>query len=233
MDTSTVSVNMTSQAPTAASGYTISSPRLIIRTAVPSDGEALVAFFSNPANFPWESEKDLTLEKVLPRIARWVKATEEGRSAFMVVTLREGDQIIGFGGFNSLPYTGPLGSEPAWTMTKKEGPGEGTVLAADIGISIAHDHQRKGYAREALCAKIEYGFVGLGCAYVHMDTAKDNVPFRGLMRDMGIGEAEGNGGEALEGAAFGFAPKAYNYDFDRAAWDGVKEEMIRGGRWPL
>ena len=216
--------------PAPGSGYTITSPRLVIRTAVPSDGEALVAFFTNPANFPWEPEKDLTLEKILPRIGRWAKATEEGRSAFMVVVLRETGDVIGFGGFNSLPHTGPLGSEPTWTMAKKEGPvGEGVVQAADIGMSIDHRYQRKGYAREAVCMLAEYGFGTLGCSYAHMDTAKDNEPFRALMRDMGIKEVEGDGSEPVADAAFCFGPKSYNYDIDRAAWEGVKEEMKKGG----
>ncbi|ROW02923.1 hypothetical protein VSDG_01715 [Cytospora chrysosperma] len=201
---------METQSPAAASGYAITSPRLTIRTAVHSDGEALVAFFTNPANFPWEAEAALTLEKVLPRIDRWAKATAEGKSAFMVVVLRESNQLIGFGGFNSLPYTEPLGSQPTWTMTNKEGREEGMVLAADIGMSIDHKHQRKGYAREAICASIE-----------------------GLMKDMGIEEVEGDGGETLEDAPFGFARKSYNYQFDRNAWEGVRDGMKKRGKWPL
>lgn len=197
---------METHSPAAASGYTITSPRITIRTAVHSDGEALVAFFTNPANFPWEAEADLTLEKVLPRIDRWAKATAEGKSAFMVVV---------------------------WTMTKKEGPEGGMVLAADIGMSIDHRYQRKGYAREAICASIEYGFEELGAGHVHMDTAKDNEPFRGLMRDMGIEEFEGDGGETPEAAPFGFARKSYNYQFDRKAWEGVKDGMKKRGKWPL
>ncbi|KUI61186.1 putative N-acetyltransferase p20 [Cytospora mali] len=225
---------MVSQTPAAAaSGYTITSPRLTIRTAVPSDGEALVSFFTDPANFPWEAETDLTVEKVLPRIDRWAKATEEWKSAFVVVIERESDQLIGFGGFNSLPYTKPLGSESIWTVAKQDGPEGGMVLVADIGMSIDHRYQRRGYAREAVCALVEYGFGTLGCVYVHMDTAKDNEPFRALMRDMGIGEVEGDGGEAPEGAAFCFASKSYNYVFERADWERVKDEMKKKSKWPL
>lgn len=225
---------MVTQNPAAASGYTIISPRLTIRTAVHSDGEALVSFFNNPANFPWEAEADLTLEKVLPRIDRWAKAMAEGRSAFMVIVLRESNQLVGFGGFNSLPYTEPLGSQPTWTMTKQDGPeGGGMVLAADTGVSIDRRYQRKGYAREAICASVEHAFGVLGAGYVHMDTAKDNEPFRGLMRDMGIEEVEGDGGETPEGAPFGFARKSYNYQFGRAAWEGMKDGMKKGGKWPL
>lgn len=219
--------------PTAASGHTITSPRLVIRTARPADGEALVAYLTNPANFPWEAEKDLTLDKILPRIDRWAKATEEGKSAFMVVVLREGDHMIGFGGFNSFPYTRPLGSEPTWRMTLRENTEEGVVLVADIGMSIDHRYQRKGYAREAICALAEYGFETLGCAYAHMDTAKDNEPLRGLMRDLGIKEVEGDGGQVEDDAAFLYAAKSYNYEFDRAAWEEIKQDMKRRGRWPL
>lgn len=217
----------------AVSGHTITSPRLIIRTAVPSDSEALVDYFTNAANFPWEPEKDLTREKVLPRIDRWAKATGEGKSAFMVVVQRDSDQLIGFGGFNNFPYTGSLGSEPTWKMKQQEGPREGIVRVADIGISIDHKYQRKGYAREAVCALAEYGLGKLECGYVHMDTAKDNEPLRALMRDMSIDEVEGDGGEAVEGAAFCYASKSFNYEFDRPAWETVKNEMMKIGKWPL
>lgn len=224
---------MSTQPPVTESGHTITSPRLITRTAVPSDGEAVTAYFSNPANFPWEVEPDLTLEKVLPRIDRWAKATEEGRSAFMVIVERESNQLVGFGGYNNLPYTEPLASAPPWEMTQKEGPEEGRVLAADIGMSIDHRYQRRGYAREAVCSAVEYAFEVLGAGYVHMDTAKDNWPFRGLMSDVGIEGVEGDGGETPEGLAFKLARKSCNYRFDRATWDGAKEEMKKGGKWPL
>ncbi|ROV93640.1 hypothetical protein VMCG_08101 [Cytospora schulzeri] len=224
---------MAAQISAAASGHTITSPRLTIRTAVHSDAEALVAFFTNPANFPWEPEADLTLEKMLPRIDRWATATAEGSSAFMVIVLRESNQVIGFGGFNVLPYTEPLGSKPLWEMKKREGPEEGMVLAADIGMSIDHKYQRKGYAREAICASLEYGFEALGAGYAHMDTAKDNEPFRGLMRDIGIEEVEGDGGETTEDTPFKFARKSYNYQPDRVSWEAAKDGLKKRGKWPL
>lgn len=156
----------------AATGLSVTSPRLTIRTAVPSDAEALVAYFSNAANFPWPAETDLTLEKMLPRIQKWADATAAGRSAFMVIVLRETGQLIGFGGFNSLPRTEPLGAKATWEIRK--GDGEGMVLAADVGVSIDHQHQRRGYAKEVVCAVVEYGFEHLGCAYAHLDTQKTN-----------------------------------------------------------
>ncbi|KAI3390305.1 hypothetical protein diail_10309 [Diaporthe ilicicola] len=215
----------------AATGLSITSPRLTVRTAVPSDGEALVAYFSDQANFPWPAEKDLTVEKILPRIGKWASATAEGRSAFMVIVLRETGQLIGFGGFNSLPRTEPLGDKPTWEMTK--GGGEGTVLVADVGVSIHHHYQRKGYAREAVCAVLEYAFDKMGCAYAHLDTKKSNEPLRALMRGLGIKEVEGDGSEPIEDAAFSFASKAVNYDFDRATWDSVREGLKEKGSWPL
>lgn len=223
---------MSSEAPTsAATGLSIASPRLTVRTAIPSDGEALVAYFSDQANFPWPVEKNLTLEKMLPRIEKWASATAQGKSAFMVVALRETGKLIGFGGFNSLPRTEPLGEKPVWKITR--GSGEGTVLAADVGISIDHQHQRKGYAREAVCAIVEFGFERLGCAYAHLDTQKLNEPLRALMRGLGIEEVEGDDSEPVEHNAFSFASKAVNYNFTRATWESRKEELKSEGSWPL
>lgn len=218
-------------AASAATGLSITSPRLTIRTAVPSDGEALVAYFSDPANFPWPVEKDLTLEKMLPRIDKWADATSKGSSAFMVITLRQTDQLIGFGGFNSLPRTQPLGDQPPWMIRKDSG--EGAVVAADVGVSIDHQHQRQGYAREAVCAVVEYGFENLGCAYAHLDTQKSNEPMKALMSGLGIKGVEGDDSEPLEDTAFGFASKAVNYNVDRATWNSVREELEKKGTWPL
>lgn len=214
-----------------ATGLKITSPRLTIRTAVPSDGEALVAYFSDPANFPWPVEKDLTLEKIMPRIDKWADAAAKGSSAFMVITLRDTDQCIGFGGFNNLPRTEPLGDQPPWKIRK--GSGEGSVLAADVGVSIDHQHQRKGYAREAVCAVVEYGFDNLGCAYAHLDTQKSNEPMKALMSGLGIKGIEGDDSELLEDTAFDYASKAINYNVDRATWNIVREELKNKGTWPL
>lgn len=214
-----------------ATGLKITSPRLTIRTAVPSDGEALVAYFSDPANFPWPVEKDLTLEKILPRIDKWADAAAKGNSAFMVIALHDTDQCIGFGGFNNLPRTEPLGDQPPWKIRK--GSGEGSVLAADVGVSIDHQHQRKGYAREAVCAVVEYGFESLGCAYAHLDTQKSNEPMKALMSGLGIKGIEGDDSELLEDTAFDYASKAINYNVDRATWNIVREELKNKGTWPL
>lgn len=215
----------------AATGRTITSPRLTIRTAVPSDGEALVAYFSNPANFPWPAEEDLTLEKMLPRIGKWADATAKGQSAFMVIVLRETDQLIGFGGFNNLPRTEPLGGKPAWEIRKASG--EGTVLVADVGVSIDHQHQRRGYAKEAVCAVVEYGFQTLDCSYAHLDTQKSNEPMKALMSGLGIEGVEGDHSEPSEDVAFGFASKSVNYEVDKAKWNSVREELSKKGTWPL
>lgn len=222
-----------SSEPTAspATGLKITSPRLTIRTAVPSDGEALVAYFSDPANFPWPVEKDLTLEKILPRIDKWADAAAKGNSAFMVINLHDTDQCIGIGGFNNLPRTEPLGDQPPWKIRK--GSGEGSVLAADVGVSIDHQHQRKGYAREAVCAVVEYGFESLGCAYAHLDTQKSNEPMKALMSGLGIKGIEGDDSELLEDTAFDYASKAINYNVDRATWNIVREELKNKGTWPL
>lgn len=222
---------MSGSGASAATGLSITSPRLTIRTAVPSDGEALVTYFSNPANFPWPAEAELTLEKMLPRIDKWAEATAAGRSAFMVIVLRETDQLIGFGGFNSLPRTEPPGDKTTWEIRKGER--EGMVLAADVGVSIDHQHQRRGYAKEAVCAVVEYGFEHLGCAYAHLDTQATNEPMKALMGGLGVKGIEGDGSEPWPDAAFSFASKSINYDVDRATWEGLREEMRGKGTWPL
>lgn len=145
-------------------GFTITTPRLTIRTAQPADAAPLHSFFTTPANYG--ATPDLTLEALLARIDTWAGKTAAGESAFMIIFARPtaaareegttttitttGDAddiqpqqeglVIGFGGFNSLPRTACLASGERRSDGVAE---EVKVRAGDMGISFAADHQRK------------------------------------------------------------------------------------------
>ncbi|KAI9329002.1 acyl-CoA N-acyltransferase [Zopfochytrium polystomum] len=225
---------------------TIRTPRLVLRPPTDDDAPALAAFFSDPLNFPWPAEQDLTAAIMSARIARWTAAAAAGKNAFLVITeshpadptdpTAAANRILGFSGFNNLPYAPPLGSQPVWTMPRLTRDDPRAVAVADVGVSIDRRFQRLGYAKETLCAVVEYAFGVLRCAWVHLDTAKNNEPFRAVMRSMGVPEVEGSEEDPLapvENAAFWLARKSWNFDFDAATWGGIREDMMRKGKWPL
>lgn len=119
-------------------GYAIITPRLVIRTALLTDGEALLTYLTNPNHYG--AETDLTLEALLPRIDKWAAKTHAGESAFMLIFLRATGKVIGFGGFNSLPRTRVLSSGE---RTSDDSPEEEKVKAGDVGVGLAPGHRRK------------------------------------------------------------------------------------------
>ena len=200
--------------------HTIYTPRLILRSAVLEDAEALASLFSNPANSEFEPHKpdSPTAEKYRIRIAGWETATAKGESAFMVFALRDksidetnggdvllGGRVIGMGGFNSLPCS----FSPTDPSTK--------TLIGDTGVMIDSSETRKGYAREALTATIEYGFETLQCDKMFMETLGANVPFNALMKAMGL--------EHVKKEAVGEFGAECVYEFGREVWEGAKETM--------
>lgn len=95
-------------------------------------------FLSDPGNFGYEA--DLTIDAFRPRIERIAARTAASENAFMIVVLRETNEVIGFGGFNSLPRTAMLNSSE---RKSDRVPEESKVLAGDMGISIDHHYHRK------------------------------------------------------------------------------------------
>ncbi len=134
----------------------------------------------------------------------------------MVIQLRETGELVGFGGFNSLPY------KPALDGSGVE------VLVGDLGVLIDRSHWRKGYATEVLCAKSEFGFDYFGCGFMFLDTDKDNEPVRSLMRAMGLGHVE-----TKKPSMFNKEDWAWLYEYDKATWETAKAEMKAKGTWPL
>jgi len=191
--------------------HTIHTKRLIIRTHQIRDAAALLHLNTNPTNNvfdpspPDKQGRPKTLQRYESDIPKWRTATEKNEYAFMVITLpgdgsdgplgqrmkREvlvgddgeitQDVVIGMSGFNELVWrTKPHGGEP----TK---PQEG-LLVGDIGALIdAPLYVKKGYAKEALVALVDYGFTTMGCDALVASTLAINTPFRALMKSIGFG----------------------------------------------
>lgn len=197
--------------------YSITTPRLILRSAVPDDAEDLSALFTTQANFPFDAvDPTATAEVYRERIGRWAKTSAAGKNAFLAIVRRADNQLIGSGGFNSLEIK---------SESEADGPG---VLVADTGIVIDHRSWRQGYAFEVLCATFEYGFDTLGAARFTLDTAKENEPWRTLMNKLGLGHTESQRPswrkkDELE----------YFYQVGRADWQAARAALQEKGQWPL
>lgn len=128
--------------------HTIHTPRLTLRTPIsPADIPSLLAYFTDPAATSEQPQRDLTPDILDKRIEKWYKTRAEGTNAWLVVVLRndishekEGDKIIGFGGYNSFPRTSILNSAE---RESDDVPDEDKVWAADIGMGIDLRYQRK------------------------------------------------------------------------------------------
>lgn len=92
---------MANSSPFARDTYEVHSPRLIIRTAINSDAEAMRDFITNADNNPHTpTESNITLESMRSRIAKWQELTAKGSKGFQIITLRSTGELVGYGGYN-------------------------------------------------------------------------------------------------------------------------------------
>ncbi|KAJ3577136.1 hypothetical protein NPX13_g3431 [Xylaria arbuscula] len=208
---------MDNASPFARDAFEICSPRLIIRTAIERDAEDMRKFITNPENNPHTpTESNVTLESIRTRIRKWQELAAKGSKGFQVITLRSTGELIGYGGYNCFDLIEQL----AETATPR--------YLTDIGVMIARSHWRKGYGLEAFCAFTEFAFASLGISRVRIETEITNEPWRRLMDNIGLGQFE-----EQQTVTYGEKSIGYAWHFEEAAWQSVKEDMQRRGKWPL
>ncbi|KAI8243917.1 hypothetical protein K4K57_012762 [Colletotrichum sp. SAR 10_99] len=212
-------------APFPQEAYTITTPRLIIRSAVPEDDDALYKLLSTPENQPFDAvQPGLSPEVMRARINRWKPMTAAGKNAFMVVVLRETGEVIGNGGYNCFE------DDSGTSVAQEDGEDgvQGRPYLTDTGVVLDHRHWGKGYGRETLCAKVEYAVEELGCRVVRVETADDNKPWRALMASLGLAEIETKGPVSYDENVIGWV-----YRIDSQQWRAVREDLKKRGKWPL
>lgn len=207
--------------PRCKAHHSLTTPRLLLRSALPADGPALYAMKADPRNDPrhqgvpnpawspaWFAER---------AGGTWRAGSAEGRNASLVVVRRDTSELMGTAGFNKF-------------QTTAEG-----LLVGDVGITIAWSHWRRGYAREAMCAMVGYGFGTLRLDRVVVDTDVHNVEMAALMRDgLGLGGVPGVEREGSIQHPGDEAPKPkFLWELSREVWEEARERMVEAGRWPL
>ena len=206
-------------------GHHLETPRLILRTASPSDAKQFSIVRIDPLNNPFGGVvgADRPESEQAERLRSQQSSTAAGDNGFMVIILKP-DQpapdtaevlkvhdgwLIGMSGYNSFPMKPVNGID---------------VYVGDTGALVDHRFARKGYALEALEGLTEHGFREMGLGGMFLETNVDNEPFKGLMSIMELDDVRGYCSD--DGGSF-------TYTFGKEKWDAVKSALMKKGKWLL
>lgn len=210
----------------ARPSHSITTPRLILRSALASDAVPFQKIRSHPQNNPFGGVVNATLsiEEQEARLTAQAASTAAGKNAFLNVILNTNVDhgmlveakellvtdgvLVGMTGFNTF-------------MVDEKG-----YLVGDTGVLIDYRFARRGLAIEALEAVVEYGFEELGCGKCFLETNSPNKPFRELMRCMGLGDIE-----QIQAPAG--SEESIVYLFGKEKWEEVKISLKEKGKWYL
>lgn len=208
--------------------YEITSPRLIIKTALESDAEDLHRFLTTAENFPHTPyDKDLTVEKLRGSIGRWKDMQAKRANAFLIVVLRETGEIIGQGSYNCFEWVAAA-SETSTEGDAAPGQEETKKMLTDFGVMLDHQHWRKGLGTEAVCSLVDFAIEEVGCSLFRTETAEENEVWRDFMRRVGLEEFESFGPQSYDEKI-----KGWIWKFDADDWQTLKAKAQETGRWPL
>lgn len=159
--------------------------------------------------------------KLRDRIKKMHNDTSQGKYAFLVYTLRDTGEVIGFGSYNPFECI-----EPAEFLSNADLPA-GPKCVCDIGVLIDHRYWRKGYGLEVLVALIEHAIKEIGCELFLFETGIENEPWRGLMHSAGLGRFETRS-QSSDGDG-----EEWHWRFDLQGWHDAKQELVKKGKWPV
>lgn len=217
-------MSATSSSRSHRESYEITSPRLVIRTALDSDAEGLHQFLTTPENFPYMPyDEKLTVDKLRTRIDRWKTMQAQGKNAFLIIVLQETGEIIGQGSYNSFEWAEAPGKTEGGATNAPE-----KRKLTDFGVLLDHRHWRKGLGTEAVCSLVDFAAEELDCSLFRTETATENEPWRAVIRSIGLHEFESFGPQSWDEKVEGWVWK-----FDAGDWQKVKARKQESGKWPL
>ena len=228
----------TNPPPHARRTHYITTPRLILRTARASDAQPFTEIGHDPLNNPFGGvvAASISPEEQAARLVAQTASTAEGKNAFLVVILKpelvpeqerkyvkrlkiEDGYLMGMTGFNSFPIeTDENGRE---------------IVVGDTGVLIDHHFARRGLALEALQAVIELGFEELGVGEMFLETNPENLPFKSMMKALGLGNPSQDVTRAGEDTPSMEEKAVAIWRFDKVKWAEAKETTKLGRKWYL
>lgn len=151
----------------------LQTQRIVLRTPIPDDDEALISLFTDPKtmhhlpvllNQPWDA----------PRMAarREARARDEllGRARNFTIVLRDHQVVIGQAGYRTL-----------W--------GGETPKRGEMGVILAHGLHGRGLVWDVHLLLLTLGFEELGLEMVEWVTGEENEGMRAVLRKMGCRDA--------------------------------------------
>lgn len=201
--------------------FEIHTPRLMLRTATLADVETYHKQRTAPETHPFGGvEGEGSLEKTQSTVEKLIEKTAQGETAFLIWTLRETGEAIGYGGYNYFKNVN------ATEFLRKDGTEAVEKRMTEPGLTIDHRYWRKGFGLEIVCGMVEYAFSDLDCELILFETDLVNEPFRSLMRAAGMEKLEkktvDEDGEEI-----------WSWRFDRDGWVAAREGMQNCKKWPL
>jgi RimJ/RimL family protein N-acetyltransferase len=144
----------------------ILTDRLLIRSLLPADAENMFAYRSHPEILQFQFWQPQSLEEIQSFISK-MSTREFNTSGWnqIGIALRSDNRLIGDCGIHVL---------------------ETDSRIAEIGITIAPNHQSNGYATEALKAVLELLFARLGKHRVIASVDPRNLASMALMERIGL-----------------------------------------------
>ena len=150
------------------SGFTsLEPPRLVLRHFNESDLEPFLAYRNDPEVARYQLWNSISREKASDFIQqqRSIQPGNAGRGFQFAIEMRETGELIG----------------DCYLKIKEE-----DALQAEIGVTLSPQHQRRGFASEAVSNVLEYAFMQLGLHRVVAITDCENEASVALLDGLGM-----------------------------------------------
>jgi RimJ/RimL family protein N-acetyltransferase len=145
----------------------LKTSRLTVRRFRASDASAFAAYRNDPEverYQAWESCSDIEARDFIASMTDQAPGTPESWFQFAIEETE----------------TGELAGDCGLCCFDED------AAQAELGFTLASEHQRRGYALEAMTAVLEYAFNRLGVHRIHSVTDERNYPAQALLENLGF-----------------------------------------------
>lgn len=202
--------------------HTFETHRLILRSISPSESSQLRIIRSDPKNNEFDAIPDAhTRERTLALGVTY--AAERGTIDLFVIlknSFSSSDEYKEyFKHENLMVDEGPLiGVMQICAPTEENG-----VWLSEIGGYIHHEFTGKGFGTEAFGAVINHAFESLGREKVVLETKKENLGLRAVMKNLGLESLEKSGKAWLDSKSKG---ESVRWELGAKEWNTAKKLKI-------